>query len=157
MKKYLLIAFMLVTTMSLAAQTFNNPRHRTNNKYVKASKVVRNKDHTVLYITVNFPDAKYVWIDAYPTLTDEVNGKVYTAKKAMNFKFGTRYTCQPNKSYTYQIEFPPIPRSASLVTFREKGNTGWVLTNIAVPVKEKPKQQPKTQSTNQGKTIIINM
>ena len=142
MKKYLLLALMLVTTMSLAAQTFNNPRHRTNNKYVKASKVVRNKDHTVLYITVNFPDAKYVWIDAYPTLTDEV---------------GTRYTCQPNKSYTYQIEFPPIPRSASLVTFREKGNTGWVLTNIAVPVKEKPKQQPKTQSTNQGKTIIINM
>lgn len=157
MKKYLLIAFMLVTTMSLAAQTFNNPRHRTNNKYVKASKVVRNKDHTVLYITVNYPDARNVWIDAYPTLTDEVNGKTYTAKRALNFKFGTRYTCQPNKSYTYQIEFPPIPRSASLVTFREKGNTGWVLTNIAVPVKEKPKQQPKIQRSNQGKTIIINM
>ena len=95
MKKYLLIAFMLVTTMSLAAQTFNKPRHRTNNKYVKASKVVRNKDHTVLYITVNYPDARNVWIDAYPTLTDEVNGKTYTAKRALNFKFGTRYTCQP--------------------------------------------------------------
>lgn len=153
MKKYLLMTLMLVMAIAVSAQTHNNPRQRSNNKHVKVTKVVRTKTSTVLTLQANYDKDMYCYLDG-ATLTDEVNGKRYNARKALNFQWKKKYQ---GRNFTFRIEFPAIPTSASVVTFRETGSSGnpFVINNIAIPVKQNKSTTPSTQK--EGKTIIINM
>ena len=162
MKKYLLLAFMLVMTMSLAAQTYNNPRQNSNNKRFKCIKVERTSKSTILYMKYTMPEGVSSWsmIEAYPTLTDEATGKRYQAKNALNFQWGKKYS----STATYKIEFPPLPKNTSVVTFREKAGVQnpFIISNIALPIQQQKtststKQNNKSNSNNNGKTIIINV
>lgn len=157
MKKYLLMTLMLVMAFAVSAQTHNNPRQRSNNKNVKVSKVVRSKTSTVVYISANFDSDRYCYLDG-ATLTDEVNGKKYNARKALNFEWKKKYK---GRNFTFRVEFPAIPTDASVVSFREVSNGGnpWIISNIAIPVKQNSNSSSgnSTKVTKGDKTIIINM
>lgn len=131
----------LVVSMTVAAQTYNNPRQGQATKNLKVIKVERTSNSTVVYLkyTPTNPEAKS-WINSGPVLIDEATGKAYTATAPLNFKWNTRYV----GNATYKIEFPPLPRNTSVVTFKEssKAQNVWTVQNIALPV------QTGTSTTN---------
>ena len=134
MNKTLLAIAMLLVTLTVTAQTYNNPRQKTNDKRIKVIKVERKSNSTVLYLKYTLPEGSKdrSRIVAYPTLTDEATGKRYQATDALNFKWGTLYS----GNATYKIEFPPLPKNTSVVTFREttKVKNPWIVSNIALPI-----------------------
>lgn len=145
MKKLLLMMVVLVVSMTVAAQTYNNPRQGQASKNLKVIKVERTSNSTVVYLKYTPENANTKsWINATPILTDEATGKVYTATAALNFKWGSKYV----GTATYKIEFPPLPRNTSVVTFKEspKAQNGWVVRNIALPI------QNNTSTTNKSAT-----
>ena len=148
------MTLMLVMAVAVSAQTHNNPRQRSNNKHVKVTKVVRSKTSTVITLQANYDKDMYCYLDG-ATLTDEVNGKKYNARKALNFQWKKKYQ---GRNFTFRIEFPAIPTSASVVTFREVSNGGnpFVINNIAIPVKQNNSSSTPS-AKKEGKTIIINM
>ncbi|MBQ6204967.1 MAG: hypothetical protein IJK46_12855 [Prevotella sp.] len=147
MKKILLVTVMLIMTMAVVAQTYNNPRQKSNDRNLKVIKVERTSNSTIVYLRYTPDDTDSGSnLQAYPRLVDEATGKKYQATDALNFKWGTRYV----GNATYKIEFPPLPKSTSVVTFREAASVEdpWVIRNIALPIQG---QQKKTQS-NQAST-----
>ena len=150
MKKIFLITVMSLTTLALAAQTYNNPRQQSNVETLKVTKVERTANATVLYLRFSQPEGYTGWskIDAYPTLTDEATGKKYQATDALNFNWGTKYT----GTVTYKIEFPPMPRNTSVVTFRETAaaKNPFIVRNIAIPVKERQEEAQRRPETRQA-------
>lgn len=145
MKKILLLTAMLTISMAVAAQTYNNPRQRSNDRNIKVTKVERTSNSTIVYLrfSPNDPDDRSR-LQAYPRLIDEATGKRYSATDALNFKWGTVYT----GNATYKIEFPPLPRNTSVVTFREAANeeNPWVISNIALPIQNQQNQSNSSQS-----------
>ncbi len=125
---------MLSISMAVVAQTYTNPRHSSNEKRLKVTKVERTSNSTVLYLKFTPFDVstELSRISAYPTLTDEATGKKYQATRALNFKWGTKY----KGTSTYKVEFPPLPKNTSVVTFREAAEikNPWVISNIALPI-----------------------
>ena len=136
---------MLIISMAVAAQTYNNPRQRSNDRNIKVTKVERTSNSTIVYLrfSPNDPDDGSR-LQAYPRLIDEATGKRYSATDALNFKWGTVYT----GNATYKIEFPPLPRNTSVVTFREAANVEnpWVISNIALPIQNQQNQSNSSQS-----------
>ncbi|MBR5686350.1 MAG: hypothetical protein IKX36_00135 [Prevotella sp.] len=154
MKKYLLMSVMLVMTMVVAAQTYNNPRQRPNRDYIKVTKVERTKNSTIVYLHVDGKNTSGSVIDKFPSLTDEATGKKYQATKALNFQWGKVY----QGACTFRIQFPALPSSTSVVTYRETGSKPWIISNIALPIKSSSSnKKTTTTSSNNGKTIIINV
>ena len=79
-------------------------------------------------------------------LIDEDTYKRYKARKALNFN-----DCYDNpNAYTYMIEFPPLPRSVSVVTLKSYEKEVY---NIQIP----PPAEPKPKNNSGNKTVIINM
>ncbi len=144
MKQLIIMSVMCFMTIAAAAQTYDNPRQSSNYKKLKVTKVERTADATIVYLKYTIPEGKTGWsrIAAYPSLTDEATGKKYQATDALNFEWGKKYT----KTATYKIEFPPLPKNTSVVTFREAAaeKNPFVVSNIALPVGG---QQKKTQSS----------
>lgn len=141
---------MSLMTLALAAQTYNNPRQQSNDKYLKVTKVERTANSTILYLryTPDNPENRSN-IQAYPRLVDEATGKKYQATDALNFKWGTRYV----GNATYKIEFPPLPKNTSVVTFREASSVEdpWVIKNIALPIQGQQQKTPNTpKKTNRS-------
>ena len=138
---------MSLMTLALAAQTYNNPRQQSNDKYLKVTKVERTANSTILYLryTPDNPENRSN-IQAYPRLVDEATGKKYQATDALNFKWGTKYV----GNATYKIEFPPLPRNTSVVTFREASSVEgpWVIKNIALPIQGQQSQTKSSPTTN---------
>lgn len=145
MKKILLMAVMLTMTMALAAQTYNNPKQSSNDGNLKVTKVERTSNSTIVYLryTPDYPDDRSR-LQAYPRLVDEATGKKYQATDALNFKWGTQYV----GNATYKIEFPPLPKTTSVVTFRETASeeNPWVIRNIALPIQNQQNQSNSSQS-----------
>ena len=148
MKKILLMAVMSLMTLALAAQTYNNPRQSSNNKRLKVTKVERTSNATILYLKYTILEDETGWsrIDAYPVLIDEATGKRYQATDALNFNWGTKY----KKTATYKIEFPPLPRSTSVVTFRETSDSPFIVSNIALPIQNQQNQSNSSQAYNKA-------
>ena len=140
---------MLIMTMAVAAQTYNNPRQRSNDENIKVTKVERTSNSTIVYLryTPDDPDDRSR-LQAYPRLVDEATGKKYQATDALNFKWGTNY----KGNCTYRIEFPPLPRSTSVVTFREAASeeNPWVIRNIALPIQNQQNQSSSSQAYNKA-------
>ena len=90
MKKILLMTVMSLMTLALAAQTYNNPRQRSNDRNIKVTKVERTSNSTILYLrfTPNDPDDRSR-LQAYPRLIDEATGKRYSATDALNMRYVT--------------------------------------------------------------------
>ena len=143
MKKILLMAVAFVMGLTMTAQTYNNPRHSSNNSRLSVVKVERTSEYTMVHLRYNGDENSRCSLDAYPTLTDEATGKRYQATGALNFKWGTKYKNVVN----FKVEFPPLPRNTSVVTFREvKGTKNpFVVSNIALPIQnnQRPVQQQK--------------
>ena len=148
MKKILLMTVMSLMTLALAAQTYNNPRQSSNNKRLKVTKVERTSNATILYLKYTMLEDETGWsrIDAYPVLIDEATGKRYQATDALNFNWGTKY----KKTTTYKIEFPPLPRSTSVVTFRETSDSPFIVSNIALPIQNQQNQSNSSQAYNKA-------
>lgn len=148
MKKILLMTVMSLMTLALAAQTYNNPRQSSNNKRLKVTKVERTSNATILYLKYTMLEDETGWsrIDAYPVLIDEATGKRYQATDALNFNWGTKY----KKTVTYKIEFPPLPRSTSVVTFRETSDSPFIVSNIALPIQNQQNQSNSSQAYNKA-------
>lgn len=148
MKKILLMTVMSLMTLALAAQTYNNPRQSSNNKRLKVTKVERTSNATILYLKYTMLEDETGWsrIDAYPVLIDEATGKRYQATDALNFNWGTKY----KKTATYKIEFPPLPRSTSVVTFRETSDSPFIVSNIALPIQNQQNQSNSSQAYNKA-------
>lgn len=148
MKKILLMTVMSLMTLALAAQTYNNPRQSSNNKRLKVTKVERTSNATILYLKYTILEDETGWsrIDAYPVLIDEATGKRYQATDALNFNWGTKY----KKTATYKIEFPPLPRSTSVVTFRETSDSPFIVSNIALPIQNQQNQSNSSQAYNKA-------
>lgn len=140
---------MLIMTIAVAAQTYNNPRQRSNDENIKVTKVERTSNSTIVYLryTPDDPDDRSR-LQAYPRLVDEATGKKYMATDALNFKWGTNY----KGNCTYRIEFPPLPRSTSVVTFREAASeeNPWVIRNIALPIQNQQNQSSSSQAYNKA-------
>ena len=145
MKKFFLMTVGLLVALAVSAQTYNNPSQKPNDKRIRITKVERTSNATIVYLkyTSNSADA-WSCIDAYPYLKDDATGKKYQATDALNFKWGTVYT----GNATYKIEFPPLPRNTSVVTFREAANeeNPWVISNIALPIQNQQNQSNSSQS-----------
>ena len=145
MKKFFLLTAGLLMALAVSAQTYNNPSQKPNDKRIRITKVERTSNATIVYLkyTSNSADA-WSCIDAYPYLKDDATGKKYQATDALNFKWGTVYT----GNATYKIEFPPLPRNTSVVTFREAANeeNPWVISNIALPIQNQQNQSNSSQS-----------
>lgn len=56
MNKTLLAIAMLLVTLTVTAQTYNNPRQKTNDKRIKVIKVERKSNSTVLYLKYTLPE-----------------------------------------------------------------------------------------------------
>ena len=140
---------MLIMTIAVAAQTYNNPRQRSNDENIKVTKVERTSNSTIVYLryTPDDPDDRSR-LQAYPRLVDEATGKKYMATDALNFKWGTNY----KGNCTYRIEFPPLPKSTSVVTFREAASeeNPWVIRNIALPIQNQQNQSNSSQAYNKA-------
>ena len=140
---------MLIMTIAVAAQTYNNPRQRSNDENIKVTKVERTSNSTIVYLryTPDDPDDRSR-LQAYPRLVDEATGKKYQATDALNFKWGTRYV----GNATYKIEFPPLPKTTSVVTFRETASeeNPWVIRNIALPIQNQQNQSSSSQTYNKA-------
>ena len=140
---------MLIMTIAVAAQTYNNPRQRSNDENIKVTKVERTSNSTIVYLryTPDDPDDRSR-LQAYPRLVDEATGKKYMATDALNFKWGTNY----KGNCTYRIEFPPLPKSTSVVTFREAASeeNPWVIRNIALPIQNQQNQSNSSQAYNRA-------
>ena len=140
---------MLIMTIAVAAQTYNNPRQRSNDENIKVTKVERTSNSTIVYLryTPDDPDDRSR-LQAYPRLVDEATGKKYMATDALNFKWGTRYV----GNATYKIEFPPLPKTTSVVTFRETASeeNPWVIRNIALPIQNQQNQSSSSQTYNKA-------
>lgn len=148
MKKILLMTVMFFMTMAVVAQTYTNLRQSSNNKRLKVVKVERSSDATIVYLKYTIPEGSTGWsrIEAYPTLTDEATGKRYQATDALNFKWGKTYT----KTATYKVEFPPLPRTTSVVTFKEASSVKkpFIISNIALPIQSKQTTTNKSAANN---------
>ena len=140
MKQLIIMSVMCFMTIAAAAQTYDNPRQSSNSKRLMVTKVERTADATIVYLKYTIPEGKTGWsrIAAYPSLTDEATGKKYQATDALNFEWGKKYT----KTATYKIEFPPLPKNTSVVTFREAAaeKNPFVVSNIALPIGQQKKQ-----------------
>ena len=64
MKKIFLITVMSLTTLALAAQTYNNPRQQSNVETLKVTKVERTANATELYLRFSQPEGYTGWSDA---------------------------------------------------------------------------------------------
>lgn len=138
MKKLLLMTAMFIMSLAVTAQTYEFPRQSPNSKRLKVTKVVRSSESTIVYLRYTIPEESttgWSMIEAYPLLIDEATGKKYQATGALNFKWNQKYT----KTATYKIEFPPLPKTTSVVTFREASNVkgAFVVSNIALPIQNK--------------------
>ena len=144
MKKFLLLTAGLLMALAVNAQTYNNPRQSSNDSRVKVVKVERSANSTVVYLKFSpGNDKTRSWLEAYPTLTDVATGKKYQAKEAMNFDWNGGYY----GTQTYKIKFPALPKSTTSVTYRDSGNDGWIIKNIALPVQ---KANANTNTNKQG-------
>ena len=143
MKRILLLTVLLFIGFASSAQTYVNPPQSSNSKTVKVSKVEKFANYTMVYLKYSSPTSNSAgMINAYPTLTDQATGKKYKATAAMNFKWGTKYA----GNVTFKIKFPPLPASATKLTFREADvvEGSWIIKNITLT-------QASTQNTTQSK------
>lgn len=149
MKKILLLTTLLFVFLTAGAQTYNNPSQNSNDDRVKITKVERTSDATIVYLKYTSNSAN-AWscIDAYPYLKDEATGKKYQATDALNFKWGVKYK---GGNTTFKIEFPPLPKSTSRVTFREAAGVEnpFIVSNISLPVNGQQKKSTQTNANRQ--------
>ena len=150
MKKFFLMTVGLLVALAVSAQTYNNPSQKPNDKRIRITKVERTSNATIVYLkyTSNSADA-WSCIDAYPYLKDDATGKKYQATDALNFKWGTKYK---GGNSTYKIEFPPLPKNTTSVTFREAAGVQnpFVISNIAL--KSQGQQKKSTESNAKKQT-----
>ena len=147
MQKILLMTALLFLTVAVSAQTYNNPRQKSNSSTIKVSRVDKTANYTIVYLKYTQPDNQHAGqIYAYPTLTDESTGKRYKATEAMNFTWGAKY-----RSCTFQIKFPALPKDTYMVTFKEADGIegAWIIKNIALT-------NPSQQNTTQKKVTTTN-
>ena len=149
MKKILLLTALLVVALTAGAQTYNNPSQKSNDSRVKITKVERSSDATIVYLKYTSNSAN-AWscIDAYPYLKDEATGKKYQATGALNFKWGVKYK---GGNSTFKIEFPPLPKKTTVVTFREAAGVEnpFIVSNISLPVNGQQKKSAQANANRQ--------
>ena len=139
MKRILLLTALFFIGLASSAQTYVNPPQSSSSRTVKVSKVEKFANYTMVYLKYSSPtSADAGMIDAYPSLIDQASGKKYKATAAVNFKWGNKYV----GNITFKIKFPPLPSSATKVTFREADHVEgpWIIKNIALT-------NPSTQNT----------
>jgi hypothetical protein len=154
MKKILLLTTLLFVFLTAGAQTYNNPSQKSNDDRVKITKVERTSDATIVYLKYTSNSAN-TWscIDAYPYLIDEATGKKYQATDALNFKWGVKYK---GGNSTFKIEFPPLPKKTTAVTYREAGQDKnvWIIKSISL--QQKQSSQTGSQKSSNGSSTTSN-
>ena len=136
------------------SKTYNNPSQKSNNKSVKVVKVIRTNEYTIVHFSCNLGNYNALKMNtAKMTLVDDDTEKAYKATKALNFKNETAYHGNP----VFKVQFPPLPKSVSVVRFRESSNDNsylrWSITVQLSPIKT----QSNNKNNNNNKTVNINV
>jgi len=137
------------------SKTYNNPSQSSSNKSVKVVKVVRTNEYTIVHFSCNLSNYNALKMHtAKMSLVDDDTEKTYRVTKALNFRNDVAY----HGNLIFKVQFPPIPKSVSVVRFREiSKDNSYLRWSIRVQLSPIRTQSANKNRNNSNKNVNINI